>query len=260
MQKKLAILPNATTGKEKIFMNLIDHCEPNQLKGDSTPPYLFQEGIAERIKKYNPEMRFYVCLRDPIERAYSSYFYHRSTGTRAVLFDFDEAIEEMKEAYVKPSKYYTCLKEYLDRFPREDIFIMIYDDIEEDPIGFIQQIYEFLEVDDDFEPEAATERMNVVKKGTLQRKRYLKFIWSLENFVRRHKSNFLIKPFYNLFRYRAFKVWGKVRQLGVKKNKDLPRQERPPMKPETKKRLRKTFRPEIEKIEDLVNKDLSSWK
>ena len=34
----------------------------------------------------------------------------------------------------------------------------------------------------------------------------------------------------------------------------------PPMKPETRNKLKKYFREDIEKLEKLINRDLSAWK
>ena len=48
--------------------------------GEATPVYLFFPEIARELKRYNPELKLIVVLRDPVERAISSYYLEKNRG------------------------------------------------------------------------------------------------------------------------------------------------------------------------------------
>src|SRR5437773_10824825 len=62
---------------------------PGSIAGENTPIYLYWRPALPRIRNYNPEMKFIVILRNPIERAFSQWNMQRSRGNE--LFDFIEA-------------------------------------------------------------------------------------------------------------------------------------------------------------------------
>lgn len=51
-----------------------------RLVGDATPIYCLHERFVQRIARYNPDMRWILLLRDPVERAISQYHMERSRG------------------------------------------------------------------------------------------------------------------------------------------------------------------------------------
>ena len=48
--------------------------EAARVRGESTPIYLFFPEIARELRRYNPELKLIVLLRDPVERAISHYY------------------------------------------------------------------------------------------------------------------------------------------------------------------------------------------
>lgn len=44
------------------------------VRGEATPIYLFLPDIAPELKRYNPDLKLIVLLRDPVERAISHYY------------------------------------------------------------------------------------------------------------------------------------------------------------------------------------------
>lgn len=55
---------------------------------DFSPNYLRYRHAMEGISKYNPDARIIICLRDPVERALSAYFYTLSQHKQTDAFDF----------------------------------------------------------------------------------------------------------------------------------------------------------------------------
>ena len=60
------------------YRPFFEHCAGTQVRGEATPIYLFFPEIARELKRYNPELKLIVLLRDPVERAISHYYMEKS--------------------------------------------------------------------------------------------------------------------------------------------------------------------------------------
>ena len=56
------------------------HCDDELLRGESTPIYMYLPGVVPELKRYNPDMKLIVLLRDPVERAISNYHMEKNRG------------------------------------------------------------------------------------------------------------------------------------------------------------------------------------
>ena len=50
------------------------------MRGEATPIYLFLPEIAAELRRYNPNLKVIVLLRDPVERAISHYYMEKNRG------------------------------------------------------------------------------------------------------------------------------------------------------------------------------------
>lgn len=48
------------------------------IRGEATPIYLFLPAIARELKRYNPDLKLIVLLRNPVERAISHYYMEKN--------------------------------------------------------------------------------------------------------------------------------------------------------------------------------------
>ncbi len=129
--------------------------------------------------------------------------------------------------------YYTQLKRYYELFNPEQIKVYLYEDYLKDSIGFTQDIFRFIGVDDTFVPEMNL-RLNVSPKKPKNKTldRYLKTLKKElplgKNFVER-----LIQ-----FNSSSKKV---------------------PLKPEVRQGLIQEYREEILQLQETIDRDLSHW-
>lgn len=63
----------------------------NSKCGEATPSYFFTDPVADRVKKYNPSMKWIILLRHPVLRAYSHWNMQRVRGWEKL--DFFNALE-----------------------------------------------------------------------------------------------------------------------------------------------------------------------
>jgi hypothetical protein len=108
------------------------------IAGENTPVYLYWRSALPRIRDYNPEMKFIVILRNPIDRAFSHWNMQRARGIEP--FDFLDAIEAeprriaesapaqlRKLSYVDRGRYAEQLERAFRLFPREQFLIIKYE-------------------------------------------------------------------------------------------------------------------------------------
>lgn len=112
--------------------------------GEVCQDYLFHPEAAQRIHATLGEVRIMVCLRDPVERAWSSYLYMRKHGLGPDTFG--EALRSRPEL-LEHGRYATGLGRFLERFPREAVHVALFDDLVADPQRFLDRVTDFLGTD-----------------------------------------------------------------------------------------------------------------
>ncbi|WP_282276986.1 sulfotransferase [Stenotrophomonas sp. PS02297] len=128
--------------------------------GDATPIYCFHHAFIDRIAAYNPEMRWIVMLRHPVERAVSQYQMERSRGHDtwplwpAMLLerwrlhghenDFSVHSPLRHHAYRARGDYARQLDALYARFPPEQILLLQNDELALAPERTLEKVWEFL--------------------------------------------------------------------------------------------------------------------
>ncbi len=65
---------------DEIYRPTFAHFEQGQLKGEATPIYLYWPEIMPQLKRYNPDLKLIVLLRNPVDRAISQYYMEKGRG------------------------------------------------------------------------------------------------------------------------------------------------------------------------------------
>lgn len=127
-----------------------------RIVGESSVSYLYWPGTAERIHEFNPDMKLIVSLRDPIDRAYSSFNYAKSYGLEPLSTLFDGLKAESKRIrndesillrYRDLGLYFDQLTRFWNVFPREQIKVILYDDLVRSADRTVRELYDFVGVD-----------------------------------------------------------------------------------------------------------------
>lgn len=111
--------------------------------GEISHSYLSSPVAPQRIADLNPGMRLLACLREPVDRAFSDYLDLRKND----IFDgsFEAALARFPRL-LDQGRYATHLRRYLDRFPREQVLVQLFDDLREDPQAYADEVFDFLGV------------------------------------------------------------------------------------------------------------------
>ena len=142
------------------YEGFFKNAPPGTLCGELSHDYFFNPIAIQRIHACNPEARLICCLRNPFERAYSSYLHMVRVGMFAG--SFEEALGEFP-FIVDEGKYCTNLRYIFSLFDRESVLILDFDELEADPARFARRIFGFLGVDEEFVPEVLHRKVNVAR-------------------------------------------------------------------------------------------------
>jgi hypothetical protein len=111
--------------------------------GEISHSYLSSPEAPERIAELNPRMKLLVCLREPVDRAFSDYLdlikNQRYDGP------FESALEKFP-GLLDRGRYATHLNRYLEHFPREQMLVQLFDELKADPQRYADEVYDFLGV------------------------------------------------------------------------------------------------------------------
>jgi hypothetical protein len=143
------------------YKQFFQHCKTGQIKGEITPKYFIDPVVPERIKSMFPEAKLILCMRAPVQRATSHYYFERDY-LKSEKKDISTAIREEPE-YVQNGLYYQGIQRFLAHFPIEQMHFIWFEDIIEHPEDVLNQVYTFLGVDPSFKPEAMHQKSNEAK-------------------------------------------------------------------------------------------------
>lgn len=134
-------------------------CTDDQLAGEISPSYLYDQATPERIHQWNPDVKLLVSLRNPVDRSISAFRYERKMGVAPEGERLSDAFQQRRK-YLLHSHYHAALSRYLELFSPDRLLVCIYEDIALDPRAFVRRVLEFLEVDPDFIPSGLEKKVN----------------------------------------------------------------------------------------------------
>ncbi len=230
------------------YQSLFREADSEQRTGEVSAMYLYSEKAARRINEYIPDVKLIAILRNPVDRAYSHYLRMRREG-REPLETFEEAIEAESRRieenwawpwhYTRMGYYYRQMCRYLSVFDRSSIKVYKFNSLKNNTNKTLREIQKYLGVK--LKEYKSSKRYNI--SGLPKSKITHKVM----------EGRFFMKDILKKIipsRVRT-KLKRKIRKVNL---------EKPEMSKETRARLYKEFKRDIEKLEDIIDKDLSDWK
>jgi hypothetical protein len=202
------------------------------------------------IKNRLGDPKILIFLRNPVDRAYSAYTHLLREGDEALSFEESLAKEEERVQsnwrvlwHLKNvGQYYEQVNAFLTNFSL--VRIWLFDDVTKNTDQTIKEIYRFLDVDPEF--KAPNQNM-VFNQSGIPKSTVVNSIFTIRNPV----QNFISQ----------FGMWlmteeGWIRFRDSLRNKNLDRSK---MSHTTRENLANYFRDDIQKLEQLIGRDLSAW-
>ena len=251
--------------------------------GEASVSYLWAPESAALIRATFPDAKIIILLRNPAQRAYSQYCLACGHGVEWMP-TFERALAEEDRRYENedfirdnPFLYYVYLyfrtslyadnvQRYLNVFPREQIRILLYDDLSSDPVKVTQGVYEFLGVDRGFVPKVGVH--NISRLPLSVRAQYViravgrrfgqpsLFMFAENGMVNRSQQQ----------RRRDARLVGRMRGIvrracraAARTNHRLGKYRKRRLKPSTKRELLERYREDVRRTSELIGRNLDSW-
>ena len=128
------------------------------LWGEKSTSYIESAEVPHRIMRFFPEAKIIMCLRDPVKRAISNYWFSFNNGLETLPLEqamyqetqrrenYDhERISASPYAYIQRGHYINYIETYMRYVPRSQIKILIYEQLHQDP-AVMQSLLNFLGV------------------------------------------------------------------------------------------------------------------
>lgn len=162
------------------------HWSGQPIAGEARTHNLFLPYVPERIWRTFPDARLVAILRNPVDRAYSEWWHQYSRGLETLSFrDAVEVDRERIESgvtfggedgermwrrglltgrdartqyglYLQLGHYAKQLERYLALFPRQQLLVLFFEDLQDDPELVVRETWEFLGAD----PSIALQRLS----------------------------------------------------------------------------------------------------
>jgi Sulfotransferase family len=183
---------------EDAYLELFKEVSGHRAIGEASPVYLDSAIAAARIANFNPDAKVIISLRDPISRAHSGYQMWIRSGreTRGVT-------EAMRpgERWVEGSMYAEKLRRYYLHFPKNQIKILLFENLVSNTGKVIADLFEFLDV----APNYAANTSKAFNPGGLPRSRAIQYVMHRAKYLARqnpiiknHAPTWLRNMYYGL--------------------------------------------------------------
>lgn len=215
--------------------------------GEASPWYLCKPDAANRIYRLLPDVKLIAILRHPADRAFSHFSMRRRDGFEPcktlleAIKDEPRRIEQNWSSgmYFHMGLYGEQLQAYYDIFPSEQIKVFLYEDFVENGEEMLEDIYRFIGVNPDF-------RVNTNKphnvSGTIANP-VLRMLWTQTHSVRS-----IVRPVLpKMWRSRVAKFFTSQKMIRTQ----IPQT--------TRCQLVRQYRPDILKLQSLLDRDLTHW-
>jgi hypothetical protein len=235
---------------QSIYISFFSNLKNKKAIGEVSPLYLYSPIAPELINSLIPNSKIIIILRNPVDRAFSAFSHLRRDHREKIdnfekAFDQNDTRKELNWAeiwhYKSMGLYFDQVQRYLQYFPKNQMLFIIYDDFVNTPQKVLEKLCTFLSINSNFKFDTES-KYN--KSGT---PRFQSFHQML---IRPHLFKKILKNF--LPKFIRTHIRESLLNLNLKKNKSLTSAQFDSIYP--------AFKDDIEKLERLLNLDLSQWK
>jgi hypothetical protein len=222
------------------------HSVTNEIAiGEASACYLWSPSAPRNIAARIPDARIIINLRNPVDRAFSQYLQMVTGGTiRRSFHDQIQANLSSTQRQFGPQwpllefgRYHEQISRYLDEFPRSQLHISFYEDLERDPRSVLADLFAFLGVDAGYTADVSQRH----HQPTIPRL----------NAVAYHLKKWGLWPY--LRKLAPLPLGPRLRSLLVRSRASLT------MDQQDRQFLTDYYREDIERLARLLNRDLSAW-
>ena len=240
------------------YLELFAGAGEARVRGESSVYYLYSDAAADGIAAFAPEARIVIMLREPVSFLHSLHGRLRSMGDETCA-DFERALElEEPRArgeslprsvrfpellgYSRYARFSEGLERYFQRFGRERVRVLLFDDYRRDQRAVWDELLEFLELSPAALPGSDEQNPHHVPR------------WVWLTVYLRERVHWMLDPPAGSRLDLPLRARRKLyRRLEAFNWRPAPREA---LDPELKERLKRRFEPEVRRLSELLGRDL----
>lgn len=227
---------------EKDYLDLFDtNCK---IIGESSTRYFMDRQSPELIKKSIPDAKIIIILRDPVERAFSSYLYYLRRNTcNSFSKTIEKSLQEkltddyLLHLIINGGFYLKQTKKFIELFGIENVKILMYENFFSQPEKYFSELLLFLKINSSL-PKLLNKKFNEYKKP---KNNISKFVLSFDDVL----WNLGIKKFLKFLPSRKYL-----------ENLHLDSPEKPHMDINDRKRLIQIYKNDVDALREFLKMDL----
>jgi len=223
--------------------------DPGRRWGEASPSYMASPRTPERIARLLPDARLVAILRNPVTRALSHWRMARgrsledrafaeSVAALAAHGPAHERDPDPERDYLALGEYGRILSRYLDHFDPSRLLVLFAEDLAWDVAGQLRRAYRFLDVAADFRSPVFERRFHVTGE-----KRWGALRGLLDSAAAKRLAHGVVPE-------RWLRRWNHWILTEFATDATPPE----PIDRETRERLRRHFRADVERLETLLGR------
>ena len=224
------------------YLKLFENAKNHKAVGEATSAYLACPHAASEIKKSFPDSKIIISLRNPIEKAHSSYFsykfMHPDNRSFIDMINWQEQERHGKEFFIynfiEGGFFSKHIKRYQNEFRSDNIKIIIFENYIKNEPEHIKSILKFLDIDESINLTEQPKGSYRVPKNKIA-------------------GSLLGSP---LFRKVATKLIPTVQRQKLGDKFFLRQTKKPSMLPSERKLLKEIYETEVRNLEELLGSKL----
>ncbi|MGH8900785.1 MAG: sulfotransferase family protein [Egibacteraceae bacterium] len=237
--------------RKEEYEALFAHAPSGTLRGESTPFYLSDFAAQERIRQLIPQAKLIAILRNPVDRAYSNWTHMWSDGLEPIGDFVAACAEEERRAeagwvrfwrYRGLGLYGEQLQHLFSVFPRDQVHLLRYKELVDQPHESLNRVCEFLGVAPDVVVDVPSENVSTYVPPTA--------------YARQLQA--LIRGGAAIGRFFPPQLWRKT-SIPLLRALQRERRNRPELGEDDRRRLIAYFADDIRTLERVTGLSFSDW-
>jgi len=229
------------------YSDLFKDALPNIRCGEIAPSYFANSAVRERIHSHIPNCKIICTFRDPATRLYSQYRLLRRGHTLERSITFTRYYRLLVHWGSEICGYATQLRRWQETFGEQRVLVMFYEDLTSDPQGYLNRVCDFIGA-----PRMPLEKSPVADVKVMS-------VWA------RRRDNLLSKVVVGSLHWLAQRGAHSIIQRAKRTSigmrlRTLLVEDFEPLANSSAEEIRRFMLPEIEELERMTGRDLSSWK
>ena len=253
--------------KPRKYLKLFRDVRGETRIGESSPWYLASTQAAQEVHSYDPQAKIIIMLRNPVDMMYSMWSQFRYSGNEQIE-GFEQALAAEAQRrdgkcirraahcitglyYRQMTRFSEQVKRYYDRFGKDQVKVIIFDDFRADTPRVYRDVLEFLDLD----------KSVAIEFGIRNPNKEVRLAWLQKLIVSTGFSLMLLKDRLTFlattsrlapYAYRTRAVEGVIAAY-------TRYERRSPLTRETRRQLATEMAGEIDSLSAMLDRDLSHW-